>query len=52
MASNRVRELAKQHPEAFREIAHAQEDNRVCNHLQDVLADVEGGGQSRAAASD
>lgn len=37
MASESVRKLAREKPDAFERVANAQEGNQVCEHLKEVL---------------
>jgi len=38
MASDRVRKLAREHPDQFREVAEARDDE-LCEHLLSVLSE-------------
>lgn len=44
MASERVRELAREHPEAFERVANARDD-KLAEHLNQVLEEETGGAQ-------
>lgn len=50
MASNEVRELAREHPDAFRRVANMQDD-ALQDHLLSVLREETQAEQDRATVS-